>query len=214
MDDTARMSEPLRVDRERFLALVAFLGACNRVEAPVPLVTVEAPPPDAAAPPPLVVASATPVIATAEPPPVGDPCVHENESATVDCSRMPKLPIGPACEGVASLCASLADGSMYRPRAAAAAADCFARVGARVCDINQRKRCYDEGVHAACPEAKWDEPCATKLAECAARRITPRYTKEECMRAMSALAPGERDWALHAMGPSSEGKCQLMFTVY
>jgi hypothetical protein len=31
---------------------------------------------------------------------------------------------------------------------------------------------------------------------------------------MSALKGGDREWAIGAMGPSSEGKCQLMFTVF
>lgn len=87
------------------------------------------------------------------------------------------------------------------------------RVGARACDIGARKRCYEEGVRAACPEAQFASVCETKMAQCRAAGQRVTYTKEECMKAASALTGGDRSWALSAMGPSSEGTCRLMFTV-
>jgi hypothetical protein len=110
-------------------------------------------------------------------------------------------------------CDLLAGGKIYRPRAAHAAAACMSRMGARACDIGVRKRCYDEGVHAACPEAQFAAACQTKVDECHAKGQRVTYTKEECMKAASALTGGDRSWAIGAMGPSSEGSCRLMFTV-
>jgi hypothetical protein len=89
----------------------------------------------------------------------------------------------------------------------------MARMGARACDIGVRNKCYNEGVHAACPEAQFASACQAKIDQCHAAGQRVMYTKEECMKAASALTGGDRCWALGAMGPSAEGSCRLMYTV-
>ena len=46
------------------------------------------------------------------------------------------------------------------------------------------------------------------MERCQAAHIAPQYTSDECVQAMSALKGGDRDWAIGAMGPSSEGKAR------
>jgi len=217
-------SPPLQVDRDRYLVLVAALFApgCAQppavVSAPGTIATVDVPPP---------VASSSPKDAP-QPPAAQDPsssgspevaatsaCSQENETGAVDCSGIARLRLGgPACEGAAGTCGLLAQGYAYRPRAAQAAAECFERLGKRLCDIQARKRCFEQAVHASCPEPQFEATCADAIERCNAAHIRPRYTKQECMQALSSLQGGDRDWAAGAMGPSSEGKCELMFTVF
>jgi hypothetical protein len=142
-------------------------------------------------------------------------CGNQNDDGAVDCSAVKgaKLP-GPACEGLSGTCDLLAGGKIYRPRAARAAVACLNRMGARACEIGVRKRCYEEGVRASCPEAQFASACEAKMQQCRAAGQRVTYTKEECMKAASALTGGDRNWALGAMGPSSEGSCRLMFTVF
>ena len=87
-------------------------------------------------------------------------------------------------------------------------------MGKRACDIAARRRCYEEGIKAACPEPRFEQPCAAKIQECKAAGIRVRYTEEQCVQVMSSLKGGDRKWALEAMGPSAEGSCNLMFTVF
>jgi len=211
----------MELDRDRFLFLVVALSSpygCN--QGPVPttaggIATVYVPPPVATeAHPP----TPRPV---AEPPSVPEPvaastrCAVENDTGTVDCSRIRTLRLGgPACEGAESTCDLLAQGYAYRPHAAEVAAACLDRLGSRVCDIQARKKCYEEGVRSACPEPQFEARCEGAIERCEAARIRPQYTKEECVQAMSAQKGPDRDWPIGAMGPSSEGKCQLMFTVF
>jgi hypothetical protein len=141
-------------------------------------------------------------------------CGAQNDEGAVDCSDFKKGKLtGPACEGISGTCDLLAGGKTYRPRAARAAAACMSRVGARACEIGVRKRCYEEGVRATCPEAQFASVCQAKIDQCKAAGQRVTYTKEECMKAASALTGGERAWALNGMGPSSEGVCRLTFTV-
>lgn len=142
-------------------------------------------------------------------------CGAQNDEGAVDCASFKggKLS-GPTCEGMSGTCDLLAGGRIYRPRAARAAAACMSRAGTRACDIGVRKRCYDEGVHAACPEAQFASVCQSKIDQCKAAGQRVTYTKEECMKAASALTGGDRTWAINAMGPSAEGSCRLMFTVF
>lgn len=142
-------------------------------------------------------------------------CGTQNDEGAVDCTSLKggKLS-GPSCEGMSGTCDLLAGGKIYRPRAAKAAAACMSRMGARACDIGVRNKCYNEGVHAACPEAQFASVCQTKMDECKAKGQPVTYTKEECMKAASALTGGDRTWAINAMGPSHEGACRLMYTVF
>ena len=87
-------------------------------------------------------------------------------------------------------------------------------LGARVCDIRARQKCYEEGVRASCPEPKFATWCDEAISKCHEANITPSYTREECQRALSAQSGTDALWAVSAMGPSSEGKCELMFTVF
>jgi hypothetical protein len=189
-------------------------------QAPQPGVTTQPPAPSAAktaAAPhsgrPAVAASAPPLAHAEDTPTVV--CGTQNDEGAVDCAPFKggKLS-GPACEGMSGTCDLLAGGKIYRPRAAHAAAACLSRMGTRACDIGVRKRCYDEGVHAACPEAQFASVCQTKIDQCHAAGQRVMYTKEECMKAASALTGGDRTWAIGAMGPSAEGSCRLMFTVF
>jgi hypothetical protein len=225
------MAGRLTVDRERFAWLVGALAgggvACASCAHP-PATTAGAQPPAVDAPtvatvdvpaatPSLASTLALPSTPEAAPAPAPtDACVAQNDEGTVDCARIDalSLPPGPACEGVKDLCQELGDGTSYRRRAAQHAVECMSRLGRRVCDIRARKRCYEEGVRAACPEARFAETCADALEKCAQAHLTPTYTQEDCQRALSALAPPEATWAAGAMGPSHEGKCELMFTVY
>jgi hypothetical protein len=211
-----------KIDRDRFLLLVAALSApaCGgqraHTDAPHDAVTVAVPPPDAQAP-----AAAAPVASEEPPPPpptaIAQPprCGDQNDVGTVACPHLRALHLGgPACEGVLGTCALLADGSIYRRRAAETAAACLDRLGRRVCDITARKKCYEEGIRASCPEPKYEAACEATMARCQDAHIRPTYTRDECVQVMSSLRGGDRDWALGAMGPSSEGKCELMFTVF
>ena len=56
--------------------------------------------------------------------------------------------------------------------------------------------------------------CDASLKACAAAKVRPSYTKEECVRVLSSLHGGDLKWASKAMGPSSEGKCRLMYPVF
>jgi hypothetical protein len=142
-------------------------------------------------------------------------CGNQNDDGVVDCSAVKAAKLtGPACEGLSGTCDLLAGGKIYRPRAARAAVACLNRMGARACEIGVRKRCYEEGVRASCPEAQFAGACEAKMQQCRAAGQRVTYTKEECMKAASAMTGGDRNWALGAMGPSSEGSCRLMFTVF
>lgn len=142
-------------------------------------------------------------------------CGSQNDDGVVDCSAVKGAKLtGPSCEGLSGTCDLLAGGKIYRHRAARAAVACLNRMGARACDIGVRKRCYEEGVRASCPEAQFASACEAKMQQCRAAGQRVTYTKEECMKAASALTGGDRNWALGAMGPSSEGSCRLMFTVF
>lgn len=219
----------MKIDRDRFLLLAAALAApsCGRAAATISADTPLLPPvasavvdPDASPitapppPPPGAVVSSQPVAASASPPDA-TACEKENDTGTVDCSKLKGRRLGgPSCEGLDGTCDLLAKGSAYRPKAAAAAAACMTRLGAGACDIRARNRCYLEGVRASCAEPQYESRCQAKIDMCRAAGIRVQYTKEECMKAMSAQQERDREWAISQMGPSSEGKCQLMYTVF
>jgi hypothetical protein len=212
----------LAIDRDRFLVMVVAMagaackggGDAQAINVPSVVAPVDPVAPDAGNTQPVVV----------DTPPVGSGpvtqasgCEKENDTGTVDCSKMPKRKLGgPTCEGAQGVCDLLNDGYAYRPHAAQVAAECFAKLGSRICDINARKRCLEEGIRASCAEPKWDAKCEAKMDECRKARARITYTKEECMKVMSSLKGGDQTWALDAMGPSSEGTntCRLMFTVF
>jgi hypothetical protein len=224
----------LAIDRERFLMLVLAMAAqgCGTpardpVITPVGVANAGGAPAEAAS------ASETPVIdvpAQEEPRESPSPtvtaaaaagpssplaCDGQNDADAVDCSWVAARKLhGPACEGVAGTCELLAGGSIYRPRAARVAAACLERLGSRVCDIYARQKCYEEGIKASCPEPTFEARCDAKIQQCKAANRRVKYTVEECVKVMSSLKGGDRDWALSAMGPSSEGSCKLMFTVF
>jgi hypothetical protein len=210
----------LRIDRDRFLLLVSALGAVGCTEhdrssmfghlvaadpaapaPPPPGAPQPVGPPQGPLPPGAAQPVAAPSVKTAAPVQGPRPAVaasappHAEDTPTVVCGDL------------------LAGGKIYRPRAARAAAACMSRMGAKACDISVRNRCYNEGVHAACPEAQFASVCQTKMDQCKAAGKPITYTKEECMKAASALTGGDRTWALGAMGPTAEGSCKLMFTV-
>lgn len=216
----------MRIDRDRFLLLAAALAApsCGRAAATISADTPILPPVASSvadpegpvtAPPPLpaAVTSSTPIVASAAPLDA-TACEKENDTGTVDCSRFRGKRPGPACEGLEGTCDLLAKHYAYRPRAAAAAAACLTRLGAGACDIRARNRCYLEGVKASCPEPQYESRCQAKMDMCRAAGVRIQYTKEECMKAMSSQNERDREWAISQMGPSSEGKCQLMYTVF
>lgn len=208
----------LAVDRDRFLFLVCAIAAQSCGKSPT----------DASVAAPVVVASVEPVAADASvetravveaPIAVEDAgpsaCEAENDVGEVDCAKIKARRLGgPSCEGVAGTCDLLARGYAYRPRAAQAIAACFDRLGARVCDIRARTKCFEEGVKASCAEPAFEEACDEQMAACRTAGVRIDYTREDCMKALSSLKGGDRDWARTAMGPSSEGKCRLMFTVF
>jgi hypothetical protein len=209
----------MRIDRDRFFLLVAALSVrgCGKSApggAAPGVVTVDLPAPTHVEP--LRVASETVPEASAPAPDDGSgACGTANDTGAVDCSRIKALKLrGPACEGAENTCELLAQGYAYRPHAAEVAAACLDRLGKRVCDIQARKRCYQEGVEDSCPEPQFEARCQEALFQCAAAHIRPQYSLQQCVQAMSAQKPADRDWAISAMGPSSEGKCELMFTVF
>ena len=212
-----------KIDRDRFLLLVVAMSApaCGgprgHADAPRDAVTVAVPPPDAQAPAP----APTPVASDTPPPPTATAvaqapsCGEQNDVGAVACPHLRALHLGgPACEGVLGTCDLLAGGSIYRRRAAETAAACLDRIGRRACDITARKKCYEEGIRASCPEPRFESACEAAMARCEEAHVRPTYTKEECVQVLSSLTGGDRDWARGAMGPSSEGKCELMFTVF
>lgn len=219
----------MEIDRERFLVLASAIAAATScqpaatptVDAPIlpPVATspdpsatprvVGAPPP---APPPS--ASSAPLLAATDETPGSASCEKDNDVGVVDCSKLKGRRFGPSCEGMDGTCDLLAKSSSYRPRAAAAAAACLSRIPPGACDMRAKNRCYLEGVRATCPEARWASRCQEKLDMCRAAGIRAEYTKEECMKSMSAQQDQDREWAISQMGPSSEGKCRLMYTVY
>jgi hypothetical protein len=217
------------LDRDRFLFFVAAMSA--------PACKTGGSDREATAFAPIVVASIEPVATESRPPaaprpptearvedagadepvaaPVVSECEKQNDTGTVDCTKMKQRRFsGPACEGVGGTCDLLEKGYAYRPRAAQAAAACIDRLGARACDIGARKKCYEEGIKASCPEPRFEAQCEAKIAQCQAAKVRVQYTKEECVKSMSAQKDRDRAWALSQMGPSSEGKCRLMFTVF
>jgi hypothetical protein len=216
-------SGTLVIDRERFLALALGIAAqgCGSAKDPVvvapvimlPVAAVSSAPPAAHSSPPLAVGGES-----ASMPEAAEgltQCEIENDTGSVDCTRFKSMLLaGPACEGVPAMCDLLAHEAAYRRRSAQAAAECLARLGKRACDINLRRQCFREGVKAACPEARFEPQCEAKMAECRAANVRIQYTKEECMKAMSSQHDTDRRWAISQMGPSSEGKCQLMYTIY
>lgn len=201
----------IRVDRERFLVLALAMAApaCARAQGE----------PGA---PPVVIAPIAPVSADAgalvvapdpvEPSSPARTCEEDNDTGEVDCAWSSAR--GPTCEGMSGMCNLLEKGYAYRPRAAAAIARCFERAGARACSIKVRKGCFREGVMAACPEPRFEAPCAEAILRCEVEGKRVDYTKEECARSLSAQKERDAEWALGAMGPSAEGTCKLMFTVY
>jgi hypothetical protein len=213
---SAHSSGSLRVQRERFLVLVAAIASSTCTErhpgAPPPknVSGVEVPPAVEPEPEPEPEAVEAPAAAGEEP---RSSC--DNDVGEVDCSAMPRMDIGPACEGHEKSCSLLASGGYgYRRRAAAAIARCWERLGSRACDMRARKACNREAVLQACPEVRFEAACQAALDACKSARARIDYTLKECVQVMSSLDDaGERDWALSAMGPASEG-CRLMFPVY
>ena len=217
-------SGTLVIDRDRFLALVLGIAAqaCGNakesvVVAPVIMLPI-APVSSAsssAAPASLPLAAHGEAATIPERAEGVTQCESDNDTGTVDCARLKSMMLaGPACEGAASMCDLLAQQSSYRRRSAQAAAECLGRLGKRACDLTLRRQCFREGVKAACPEARFEAECEAKMAECRAANVRIQYTKEECMKAMSSQYDSDRRWAISQMGPSSEGKCQLMYTIY
>lgn len=218
------------VDRERFLVLagaIASATACTRttevptadlpILPPVASSAPEAPRVVAQPPTPPTLAGASSASSSSLGDPVVSPsaCEQDNDTGTVDCSKWKGRKLGgPACEGLEGTCDLLAKSYAYRPKAAAAAAACLSKLGAGACDIRARNRCYLEGVKAACPEPQYEARCQGKIDMCRAANVRVQYTKEECVKAMSAQHERDREWAISQMGPSSEGKCQLMYTVF
>ena len=224
----------LSIDRERFLALVLAMAAqgCGTTpagdapvnapngpamqvaagDAPIVVVppeeTASAAPPESAPPPPPT--------ATAEAPPSSEKaCEALNDTGDADCSWMAHRKLsGPMCEGMAGTCESMQDGSIYRRHAGAVAAACFEKLGSRICDIHARQKCYEAGIKASCPEPKYEARCLAQMQKCQAAGRPVKYTLEECVKVASSLQGRERDWAISAMGPSGEGVCKLMFTMY
>ncbi len=202
------------VDREAFLALVFTMGACGGQQSSTPVViaAVDPPAPDAAAP----IVTAEPVATTPVPTDARNACQKENDEGEVDCSWVDKKKMnGPSCEGVEGVCDLLKKNVGFRNKPASVAAKCLSRLGKNACNIMARKKCYAEGLAASCPEPEFEQFCEQTLESCKARHQKPSFTKEGCMKALSGQKAGaDRDWAQSAMGPSTEGKCELMFTVY
>ena len=215
----------LHVDRDRFLLILMAMAApgCNNpspgeappVAAPLVIGSVTPPPPEPPeAPPALPRASAAPASSDAPPTPVSE-CEKENEKGVVDCSLLKARKLsGPSCEGVRENCDFLARGDSYRARPARVAVECMGRLSNASCSMAAKRKCFEEGIRAACADPAYEAACESKMNECRAARVRVEYTKEQCVKVMSALKDRERSWAIQAMGPSSEGKCKLMFVVY
>ncbi len=212
------MHREFKVDRDRFLLLSLALAAQHC--APTSNAPAAAPPADpqeesrSAIEIPATVDSTEQPSAEPEEPvddqmTVANGC--DNEVGTVNCGFVDSRYAGPACEGFGGSCSGLTHA--YKPRVAEAIANCYAAAGRRACDIRVRNSCIRESLSAACPDPTQEPVCQATMQRCADRGITPRYSQNECVAALSALQKKERDWAAGAMGPTSEG-CKLAFAVY
>lgn len=202
---------PLRINREHFLLLAAALASA-RCSEPRPPAKVGGNPPAPAA------------IEVSEPEPEAEPepeveasaatAACDSRSGQVECANIARHEVGPTCEGLRGACELLGRGYGYTPRVAAAISKCWERLGSRACSINARRACNREGIRHACRSPEFEGHCRAALDRCRAAGARPDYTTEECVLALSSLEGGNLEWAKSAMGPSSEGKCELAFPVY
>jgi hypothetical protein len=202
----------LLVQRERFLVLAAAIASSTCSErhpgaAPAKHVTTVEVPPEAP-PEPEADPAEGPAVA------IENRTACDNDAGEVDCTAIARVDVGPACEGLTGSCSLLANGGYgYRRRVAAEIARCWERLGPRACDMRAKEACNREAVSAACPDPQFEAPCQATLQQCKSARVRIGYTLAECVQVMSSLHDRERDWAISAMGPASEG-CRLMFPVY
>jgi hypothetical protein len=217
------MSQPFVVNRERFLMIVAALASSTCAE-----------PRPASAPPapesklemrgatePDVEAEAEAEAAAEEPEVIEEKLEHgsairsacDNDVGEIDCSRIARHEIGPACEGLTGSCELLTKGYGFKRRVGEAIAKCWEGLGRKACNIKARERCNRQSLQSVCPDPRFEAQCQTALDRCKAARARVDYTLAECVQALSSLDDSNRDWAIGAMGPAAEG-CRLMFPVY
>jgi hypothetical protein len=213
------VTESTRVDRERFLFLVAALTTAASCGPPRSAIQTSPEPHSAPVSPgdPITRASEAPTVFV-ESPTMPEPETNEpeapansacdNEVGRVDCSRISSS----ICEGLAGSCNGLDD--LYRPRVAEVIALCWAQMGDRACNIRARESCHREGFRHACLDPAFEPECEANIQRCVDAGARVSYTVEECVQVLSSVIDkGEREWASSAMGPTREG-CKLMFPMY
>lgn len=216
------VAPPLNIDPERFFALTAALSLACSPAAPAakaagdgqnePLDTTEGDAPAVAA---------VEVEAPPEPTALGqeaDAPAKSREKSPDACNAEGEVSCHwiddrySAREGCRGICEGLKHGS-FKPKAAAAIAQCFEREGLRACDIFVRRRCIREGLQQSCADPQFESDCQDAIARCDQEGKRPDFSVGECVKTLSGLQGGDLDWARGALGPSYEG-CKLMFPVY
>lgn len=221
----------MHIDRSRFLfltsAIAAGTGACTpRETMPVNLAaTPDESKPDASAPlaltgaagaadasagPVVPAASATTTTAVGTGPSCPD---SDNMVGTPGNCGLLKAP-GPQCESFADTkaeCGRLA--KSLKPKLAQRAVDCFlSKSGLRtVCDFQLPETCAMEAVAEACIDPSVGSACDSILNNCPrgrGRRGSSGLSRDECMRALSAVTPRNRSSVMSCVAEScSIGSC-------
>ena len=222
--DSRPVASSFRLDMEKFFALTAAIAAagCSPAQGGSNAKSaqqqpdydttqgsgaVTVPEPEAIEP------EATEPVAQVTDPPPASGC--DNSVGDVDCSFVdPQRFAGPMCEGFRGSCELLKGGHTFKPRAAAAIAECYARRGAAVCNMRVRTQCIRAGLEDSCPDPEFEPFCEQLVASCKKRRGRLDFNVEQCVKTLSGIGPKERDWAKGAMGSPSREGCKLMFPVY
>lgn len=218
------LADTMRIDRSRFLfltsAIAAGAGACTpRETMPVNIAaTPDEAKPDASAPLALTGAadaSAGPVVPA---PSATTPTTVASGSSCPDSDNMVGTPgncgllkaPGPQCESFADTkaeCGRLA--KSLKPKLAQRAVDCFlSKSGLRtVCDFQLPETCAMEAVAEACIDPSVGSACDSILNNCPApggrgRRGSSGLSRDECMRALSAVTPRNRSSVISCVAES------------
>lgn len=232
----------MKINVAKFVQLTAAIAAvgCDRPPAPAAPQTVTAsadpePPgvPSTSDPPPEVASGPVDDRVTppepAPPPPMAEtvpmgppvpalpPELSESAANLAACNKL-----SPMCEGLPEECRVLSQapdpsgeqwGMGFRPRVAEQIAACWSTsLRPPKCRTPAMNKCVKTAVMKAKVDKRLDAACNEVLAQCKTAGLKPKYSKDQCLHAVSAVAGQSRIDALRAMGPMAEG-CSLDFVL-
>lgn len=168
------------------------------------------------APPPLgrrVFVPPTPPPPPSSSAPIDPRC--DNRTGRLDACT---VKVGRGCESRetwSSTCGSL-NAMGLQPRIVEAVATCVGKETISVgnqCEAKTLPKCLRDAVATACPEPDAAARCDALFQNCRLAAMKPKFTREQCVQIVSAMAPGEsRDATIMQMSPTMDA-CGLESTL-